>query len=34
MTDLGIDEENDDRLRYFEMTTTAAEQFLSGGESK
>jgi hypothetical protein len=32
MTDLGIDEEHDNRLRYFEMTTTAAIKFLSEGK--
>jgi hypothetical protein len=28
MTDLGIDEEHEDRLRYFEMTRKAADKFL------
>jgi hypothetical protein len=32
MTDLGSDEDHIDQLRYFEMTTGAAAEFLSGGE--
>ncbi len=30
MTDLGIDEDHEDRLRYCEMTKKAADRFLEG----